>query len=133
MACPRAAGGRCYDVVRVLRRVSAGRVDGRGSWLARARGVSQECDNGLSDTFPVSNVRVSRGILLVLSTDVRRFRVVIQYVAVATAVLGILLFGIDVHAGMPGWWTALEGPPVTVLGMLLLWLLRRIPPDAGLG
>ncbi|HUF64043.1 MAG TPA: hypothetical protein VMN36_18340 [Verrucomicrobiales bacterium] len=63
----------------------------------------------------------------------RRFRVVIQYVAVATAVLGILLFGIDVHAGMPGWWTALEGPPVTVLGMLLLWLLRRIPPDAGLG
>ena len=65
-------------------------------------------------------------LLLALSMDVRRFRPVIVVVGWATAGLGFLLLGIDVYAGVPGWWTWAEGPWVIVIGFVLVWLAGRV-------
>lgn len=67
------------------------------------------------------------GLLLALSTDVRRFRPVLRFVAWATLGLGVALTAIDLHAGMPRWWLLLEGPWVIAVGCLLVWLVGRIP------
>ncbi len=67
------------------------------------------------------------GFLLLLSTDVRRYRPLILYVGITTAIGGLLLLGIDLHAGMPAYWTLSEGPPVTLIGCILTWLVGRSP------
>jgi hypothetical protein len=67
------------------------------------------------------------GLLLLLSGDVRRFRRIVRYVSIMDVVLGVLLPGIDLHAGLPWWWTLAEGPPLAVLGGIMLYLLRFVP------
>lgn len=67
------------------------------------------------------------GFLLVLSTNVRRYRPIVIFLGWATAVLGALLWGIDLHAPMPRWWTLSEGPWVVLIGFLIVWLCRRVP------
>lgn len=67
------------------------------------------------------------GLLVVLSTNVRRFRRVVVYVAAMNVLLGACLLGIDLSAGMPTWWILGEGPPIIVFGVGLLWLLRGVP------
>lgn len=66
------------------------------------------------------------GLLLVLSFDVRRYRSVLFYLAITTIFGGVLLLGIDLYAGMPLSWTLAEGPPVTLIGCLMLWLVRQM-------
>ena len=66
------------------------------------------------------------GFLLALSTNVRRFRGVIVYVGWATLVLGVLLTGIDLHAGLPAWWLWAEGPWVSVIGFVIVRLASRV-------
>jgi hypothetical protein len=41
--------------------------------------------------------------------------------------LGIIFVWVDWHAGMPTWWTALEGPPIAAFGILLFWLCKDGP------
>ena len=65
------------------------------------------------------------GLLLALSTDVRRFRPVLLFVAWATVILGVALTLIDFHARMPSWWTLTEGPWVVLTGVLLIWLVSK--------
>ena len=40
-------------------------------------------------------------------------------------VIGLTVLGIDLHAAMPGYWTLIEGPPVALLGVLMLYLNSR--------
>jgi len=65
------------------------------------------------------------GMLLVVSFDVRRYRPLLLYLGIATSLGGLILLGIDLHAGMPAYWTLWEGPPVTVIGLLITWLALR--------
>ena len=65
-------------------------------------------------------------LLLALSTDVRRFRPVLRFVAWATVGLGLALLAIDFHAPMPVWWRLSEGPWVILTGGLLVWLVGRV-------
>ena len=65
-------------------------------------------------------------VLLALSLDVGRYLEVITWTGWGTAVLGVLQIGIDLHAPVPGWWVAAEGPWVVVAGALLVWLSRRV-------
>lgn len=65
------------------------------------------------------------GLLLVASFDVRRYRPVLVYLGIATAIGGLILLGIDLHAGLPAYWTLWEGPPVAVIGCLMVWLALR--------
>jgi hypothetical protein len=65
-------------------------------------------------------------LLLLVSTDPVRYRPIVSFVAAMTVVLGIMLLGIDLHAGLPAWWTAFEGPPVAVVGIALALLNRPL-------
>jgi len=39
--------------------------------------------------------------------------------------IGIFMLGIDLTSGMPWYWTAGEGGPIAVFGLVLLWLFRK--------
>jgi hypothetical protein len=69
-------------------------------------------------------------LLFLISTDVVRFRPLVWYVAVMNVLLGVTLLAIDVHAGLPAYWIALEGPPVIVIGLLVAFLNWRLVPAA---
>lgn len=70
---------------------------------------------------------VHGGLYLVVATDIRRYAGVLAYLAAAAILLGVLMVGIDLHAGMPWYWTLGEGPPVLGFGVLILILLRSVP------
>ena len=67
------------------------------------------------------------GFQLLLSTDVKRFGLLIRYLGVVDMIGGLLLIGIDRHAGMPPYWTALEGPPIVLYGLLIIYLAGTKP------
>jgi hypothetical protein len=69
------------------------------------------------------------GLLLALSTDVRRFRPVLLFVAWGTVGLGVALTTIDFHAALPLWWRLAEGPWVLLAGSMLVWLVGKTPPN----
>jgi len=69
---------------------------------------------------------IKGGLYLLLSTDVVRYAPVIGYVAWSTVAFGLLMLAVDVHAGMPWYWICGEGPPVAIVGLILLVLHRRL-------
>jgi hypothetical protein len=71
---------------------------------------------------------IKGGLYLVLSTDVVRYTAVISYVGWSTIAFGAGMVIVDTHAGMPWYWTLLEGPPIAGMGLALVWLRRRLGP-----
>ena len=77
-------------------------------------------------------------LLFVISTDVVRYRPLVWYVAAISIAFGVMLLAIDIHAGLPTYWTAFEGPPVVVIGLLIAYFNWRlipageVPAEAGL-
>ena len=65
-------------------------------------------------------------LLFIVAGDPLRYERIVLYLGVANIVFGLMLFGIDVHAGLPLWWTVVEGPPVVGLGVLVLYLRSRL-------
>jgi len=65
-------------------------------------------------------------LLFIVAGDPVRYERIVLYLGVANIVFGLMLFGIDVHAGLPLWWTVVEGPPVVGLGVLVLYLRSRL-------
>ena len=63
-------------------------------------------------------------LFLVLASDLGRYRPLVQFLGVAFALLGLVVFWVDLSAGMPWWWTAFEGPPGLVVGAVLFSLAR---------
>lgn len=70
---------------------------------------------------------VHGGLLWVVSGDVCTYRGIIVYLGHSTAVLGVLFWGIDFYAGLPAYWTWLEGPLVIAIGLTLTIMVRRLP------
>ena len=66
-------------------------------------------------------------LLLVISTDVRRYRTLVCWLAWLMVALGPAMLLIDLHSGMPSLWTWSEGPPVMVTGIVMLYLRRSVP------
>lgn len=65
------------------------------------------------------------GILLfVVSADPAKYRTIINYLVFMNVGLGVMLIAIDLHAGLPMWWTLVEGPSVIAVGLLLAVLNR---------
>lgn len=103
------------------------------AWMARAHGAL-----GLGE-FPATPIveyltrsisalyGVHGGLLLVISGNVERYRGVVAYVATMHLFFGLGMLAIDVHAGMPWFWTVAEGPPIVAAALILLYLLRSIP------
>ena len=65
------------------------------------------------------------GILLfIVATDPEKYRTIVRYLVFMNIALGLMLLVIDVHAGLPLFWTLAEGPWLIGVG-LLLWVLNR--------
>lgn len=69
------------------------------------------------------------GLFLLLSLDVKRHRELISAVGLGTAFLGLTLLFIDWHEGLPFWWKVWEGPFVTVVGLAIFGLSRRVKDE----
>ena len=63
-------------------------------------------------------------LLLLISRDPVKYRTIVQFVAVMNVAFGVMMLLIDLHAGMPWWWTAGEGPPIIVFGVVIGYLNR---------
>ncbi len=67
-------------------------------------------------------------LILLVSRDVTRYGPMVTYLGVICVVVGIMLIVIDIHAAMPWWWAAMEGPPLMVMGIVILILSRASEP-----
>ena len=65
-------------------------------------------------------------LLFIIAGDPVRYERIVLYLGVTNIVFGLMLFAIDLHAGLPLLWTAFEGPPVVGLGVLVLYLRSRL-------
>jgi hypothetical protein len=63
-------------------------------------------------------------LCLVVASDLQRYRPLARFLGVAFVLLGVVFLGIDLSAGMPWWWTAIEGPPTAPFGLLVYFLAR---------
>lgn len=101
------------------------------SWMASSHewlGMGEFPESTLVDylTRSISFLyAIHGGLLLVVSGNIQRYRPVLLYLGITGVVGGVLLTGIDLHAGMPSWWTLAEGPPVALIGLLITWLVLR--------
>jgi hypothetical protein len=68
-------------------------------------------------------------LFILLSTDVRRFAPAIGLLAGMHVIFGLVMIVVDLRAPMPWYWTLAEGPPITALGLLMLYLLRAVVRD----
>ena len=69
-------------------------------------------------------------MVLAVSTDVVRYRPLVFLIGGLNLLLGALLILVDYWAKMPMFWTAMEGPPIFGVGILLLWIARSISEDS---
>ena len=60
-------------------------------------------------------------VLLVAGEPLRYVRIV-RFLGVMDIVFGVIMLAIDLHAGMPMFWTIAEGPPLVGVGALVLYL-----------
>jgi hypothetical protein len=101
-------------------------------WMAaihRAAGLGEFPASPLVDylTRSVSAVyAIQGGLMILVSGDLRRHARVIGYLAITGIAFGILVLGIDLHAGLPWRWALCEGPPIVVIGLSILFLMRRV-------
>jgi hypothetical protein len=70
-------------------------------------------------------------LLLLVSTDPVRYRAIVSFIAIMNIVFGVIVLAVDVHAGLPFWWTIAEGPPIAIFGVVLAMLNRTSRVGAG--
>jgi hypothetical protein len=61
----------------------------------------------------------------IVSFDPVRYRVFVWFAAVMNIVFGAMMVAIDLHAGMPAIWTAIEGPSIIAMGVLIAAVAPR--------
>jgi hypothetical protein len=61
-------------------------------------------------------------LVLIVSRDPIRYRPIVRYLGVMDIVFGGLMIAIDVQAGMPVFWTVIEGPSLIGIGLVVLYL-----------
>ena len=66
------------------------------------------------------------GLLILISGDPARYVTIVKYMAFMYVTFGLIVLAIDLDAGMPMWWTAAEGPPLAMTGVLIGFLARRL-------
>jgi hypothetical protein len=71
-------------------------------------------------------------LLLIVSSDPRRYVTIVRYVAWMNALFGVMIVAIDLHAEMPTLWTALEGPPIIAFGIAIAVLNRPASHPVGM-
>ncbi len=64
------------------------------------------------------------GLFVWLAGDLERYAPVARFLGAAFVVLGVVIIGVDVDAGLPLYWTLWEGPPTIAVGLAMIWLSR---------
>lgn len=64
-------------------------------------------------------------LVLVLSSNPRRYRVPIVWVIGLHLLCGTVLLGVDLVTGLPWYWTLFEGPGIVAMAGLMAWLWLR--------
>ena len=102
------------------------------SWMAVSHewlGLGEFPAGSLTDylTRSVSGFYGFHGVLLfVVATDPIRYDRIVLYLGVMNVLFGVTLLAIDLHAGMPALWTALEGPSLVLTGIVTIYLRSRM-------
>ena len=65
-------------------------------------------------------------LLLIVASDVVRYRNLVWFVAILNFVFGLMMILIDLKTGMPLMWTLLEGPPIMAFGVVIAALNHRL-------
>ena len=68
-------------------------------------------------------------LLLIIASDPIKYRALVWYAAVMNIGFGIIVLAVDLHAGMPMFWTMAEGPPIMALGIVVAILNSTLPAD----
>jgi len=71
------------------------------------------------------------GLLVIFGTDVARYIPAIRYTGLMNVVFGVLVLGVDLYAGMPLFWTLIEGPAIIVTGLVFFLLAQRVGRQIG--
>ena len=58
-------------------------------------------------------------LLFIIATDPAKYRTIVRYLVFMNIGLGLMLVAVDMHAGMPLWWTLAEGPWLVGVGLLI--------------
>ena len=66
------------------------------------------------------------GLLLLLSTRVRRYERIIRYVAWTTVLMSVVLLGMGILGGMPLYWTGVDLAAAGLFGAVVLVLQYRL-------
>jgi hypothetical protein len=67
-------------------------------------------------------------LVLIVSGDPVRYRGIVSYLGIMNVLFGVTVLGIDLHAGLPFLWTVLEGPPLVIIGIVVIALNRPVRP-----
>jgi hypothetical protein len=72
-------------------------------------------------------------LLLLIARDPSRHAPIVRFIGWMNIGFGMMMIAIDLHAGMPLWWTVAEGPPIAAFGVVVLYLDRRLSSRSGVG
>lgn len=61
----------------------------------------------------------------IVARDHVRYRVFVLFAAIMNIVFGAMMIAIDLHAGMPAIWTAIEGPSILAMGVAIAALAGK--------
>ena len=61
----------------------------------------------------------------IVSFDPVRYRLFVWFAAIMNIVFGAMMIAIDLHAGMPAMWTAIEGPSIMAMGVAIATVAPR--------
>lgn len=67
------------------------------------------------------------GLLLLVASDIRRYRGLLVYVIAMGFAFGVAIIPIDLHAGLPLYWVKGEGPLIIITALVMALLLRAVP------
>lgn len=94
-------------------------------WLGLGEPPHQPVFEYLARTL--SAMYFAHGVMvLAVSTDVHRYQPLVRIIGLLNLMLGIAFLVVGCVAGMPGWWICIEGPPIFLVGLVVLAVHGRL-------
>lgn len=63
-------------------------------------------------------------LMLIVAVQIRQYWGLVRVFGWLHVGIGAVMFGIDLHSAMPWYWTAVEGIPIAMAGLLIVWLVN---------
>ena len=68
---------------------------------------------------------VHGGLILFVAFNLDRYWQLVPVIGWLHVLIGTTMFAIDLTTPMPWYWTAIEGVPVALAGLVIVWLYRQ--------